>query len=296
MRAPSKPFTLHLPELAGLDQPGLFDAKPVPTGEPLIVPIDRLEEDPYNPRTEFPAEALDELARDIAQRGVLQPIVVNAPDAAGRYRICFGSKRWRAARQAGLGQVPVILATRAHGAYDQVAENLKRHALSPRDLAKFIRGRVDAGESNASVATQLGLDQTTVAHHLALLDLPPVLDVALKTGRCASPRTLYELSKLHADQPRQVADLVEGDEPITRHAVAKLRDAAPAVDTAVPTRMPAPSRPDQVTKLLSRASALSEQLDAVLVRLSRAGLQTVSADALSGLRQRIAELSRRLPS
>lgn len=296
MRAPSKPFTLHLPDLAGLDQPGLFDAKPVPTGEPLVVPIDRLEEDPHNPRTEFPAEALDELAQDIAQRGVLQPIVVNAPDEAGRYRICFGSKRWRAARQAGLGQVPVILATRAHGAYDQVAENLKRHALSPRDLAKFIRGRVDAGESNASVATQLGLDQTTVAHHLALLDLPPVLDVALKTGRCASPRTLYELSKLHVEQPRQVADLVEGDEPITRHAVAKLRDAAPAVDTEVPTRMPEPPRPDQVTKLLSRASALSEQLDAVLIRLSRAGLQTASADALSGLRQRIAELSRRLPS
>ncbi|GAB4562173.1 MAG: ParB/RepB/Spo0J family partition protein [Rhizobacter sp.] len=296
MRAPSKPFTLHLPELAGLDQPDLFDAKPVPTGEPLVVPIDRLEEDPHNPRTEFPAEALDELAQDIAQRGVLQPVVVYAPDAAGRYRICFGSKRWRAARQAGLAQVPVILATRAHGAYDQVAENLKRHGLSPLDLAKFIRSRVDAGESNASVATQLGLDQTTVAHHLALLDLPPVLDVALKTGRCASPRTLYELSKLHAEQPRQVADLVEGDEPITRHAVAKLRDAAPAVDTAVPTRMPAPSRPDQVTKLLGRASALSEQLDAVLIRLSRAGLQTVSADALSGLRQRIAELSRRLPS
>lgn len=296
MRAPSKPSTLHLLDLAGLDQPGLFDAKPVPTGEPLVVSIDRLEEDPYNPRTEFPAEALDELAQDIAQRGVLQPIVVNAPDAAGRYRICFGSKRWRAARQAGLAQVPVILATRAHGAYDQVAENLKRHALSPLELARFIRGRVDAGESNSSIATQLGLDQTTVAHHLALLDLPPVLDVALKTGRCASPRTLYELSKLHADQPGAVVALVEGNEPITRQAVANLRDAAPSVRIDGPTGTPTPPRSDQVAKLLNRASALSEQLDAVLVRLSRAGLQTASADAVSGLRQRIAELSRRLPS
>jgi ParB family chromosome partitioning protein len=296
MRAPSKPSTLHLPELAGLDQPGLFDAKPVPTGEPLVVPIDRLEEDPRNPRTEFPAEALDELAQDIAQRGVLQPIVVNAPDAAGRYRICFGSKRWRAARRAGLAQVPVILATRAHDAYDQVSENLKRHGLSSLELAKFIRGRADAGESNVSIATQLGLDQTTVAHHLALLDLPPVLDIALKTGRCVSPRTLYELSKLHADQPGPVVDLVEGNEPITRYAVAKLRDAAPAIRVDGPADTPTPPRSDQVAKLLNRASALSEQLDAVLVRLSRAGLQTASADALSGLRQRIAELSRRLPS
>jgi ParB family chromosome partitioning protein len=258
MPAQSKP--LHL-RPSGLDQPSLFGAKPVPTGEPLMVPIDRLDEDPHNPRTEFPAEALHELARDIAQRGVLQPLVVRASDEEGRYRICFGSKRWRASRQAGLAQVPVILATRAHDAYDQVAENLKRHGLSPLELAKFIRGRVDTGESNASIATQLRLDQTTVAHHVALLDLPPVLDAALKTGRCTSPRTLYELSKLHADQPGPVADLVEGDKPITRQSVVKLRDAAPAVDVVVPAGMPTPPRPDQVTKLLSRASALSEQLD-----------------------------------
>ncbi|HEY8707064.1 MAG TPA: ParB N-terminal domain-containing protein, partial [Burkholderiaceae bacterium] len=80
MRAPSKPSSLHLPELAGLDQPGLFDARSGPTGEPLIVPIDRLDEDPHNPRTEFPPQAIDELAQDIAQRGVLQPIVVSAAD------------------------------------------------------------------------------------------------------------------------------------------------------------------------------------------------------------------------
>jgi ParB family chromosome partitioning protein len=58
----------------------------------------------------------------------------------------------------------------------------------------------------------------------------PVLDAALQTGRCSSPRTLYELSKLHADQPARVAELVAGDEPITRYAVAAIRDAAaPAV-------------------------------------------------------------------
>lgn len=88
-----------------------------------------------------------------------------------------------------------------------MAENLKRHSLSPMDLARFIRGQVDAGESNAAIAKRLVIDQTTMAHHLALLDLPPVLDAALKTGRCKSPRTLYELSKLHADQPERVAEL-----------------------------------------------------------------------------------------
>lgn len=106
-----------------------------------------------------------------------------------------------------------------------------------------------------------------------------------------NPRTEFP-----TEAPGQVAALVESDRPITRHAVAKLRDAAPAVDAVVPAGMPTPPRPDQVTKPLSRVSALSEQFDAVLARLSRAGLQTASADALSELRQRIAELSRRLPS
>jgi ParB family chromosome partitioning protein len=91
---------------------------------------------------------MDELARDIAARGILQPIVVGTADERGRYRIRFGSKCWRAARQAGLAEVPV------------------------------------------TVARRLGPDLTTVGHHPALLDLPPVLDAAMKTGRCASPRTL----------------------------------------------------------------------------------------------------------
>ena len=71
-------------------------------GRPLVVPTDRLDEDPNNPRTEFPEAQLDELANDIRERGILEPIVVHPADAAGRYRIHFGAKRLRAAKRAGL--------------------------------------------------------------------------------------------------------------------------------------------------------------------------------------------------
>lgn len=169
-----------------LDQLDLFEGKPVPTGLALPVPVDQLDEDPDNPRKEFPAEAIEELAQDIAQRGMLQPIVVSDRNDKGRYLIRFGSRRWRAAIQAGLTTVPVIFAVEARSAYDQVAENLKRQNLSPLELAQFFRRRVDAGESNAEVGRQLGMDLTTVAHHLALLSLPPVLDQALRSGRCES--------------------------------------------------------------------------------------------------------------
>lgn len=98
----------------------------------------------------------------------------------------------------------------------------KRHGLTPLDLARFIQGRVDAGDSNATVAKRLGMNLTTVAHHLALLELPPELDDALKSGRCTSPRTLNELSKLHEAQPEQARALIVGDAGITRTVVSAI--------------------------------------------------------------------------
>lgn len=100
-----------------------------------------------------------------------------------------------------LGDLPV-------DRYAQVAENQRRHGLTPLEMAKFIRERVDCGDSNVTIATQLGMNLTTVAHDLSLLELRSELDEALESGRCTSPRTLHELSKLHADNPEQVQRLL----------------------------------------------------------------------------------------
>jgi ParB family chromosome partitioning protein len=100
-------------------------------GRPLQVPIFLLYQDPDNPRTGFAEENIDDLAQDIRERGILQPIVVHPADAAGRYRIHFGALRLRAARKAGLRHVPVVVRDVAADPYAQVAENLKRHARRP---------------------------------------------------------------------------------------------------------------------------------------------------------------------
>lgn len=173
-------------------------------GHPLLVAVDRLYEDPNNPRTEFPEPDLDELADDIRHRGILQPLVVHPVDAQGRHRVHFGAKRLRAAIRLGLHEIPVVVRDAPADPYDQVAENQKRRGLAPLELAHFIRGQAQAGESNATIARRLGMNLTTVAHHLSLLELPPELDETLKSGRCTSPRTLHELSKLHDERPDQV--------------------------------------------------------------------------------------------
>lgn len=106
------------------------DAPHASLGQPLMAPVTLLDEDPNNPRTEFPEVALEELAADIQQRGVLQPLVVHPADADGHHRIHFGAKRLRAAIRAGLHKVPVVVREMPADRYAQVAENQKRHGLT----------------------------------------------------------------------------------------------------------------------------------------------------------------------
>jgi ParB family chromosome partitioning protein len=253
-------------------------------GLPLFVSVKCLEEDPRNPRTEFAEEEIAELAQDVALRGILQPIVVHRLAREGRYRILFGAKRLRAATRAGLETVPVVIRSEAHDAYAQVAENQKRHGLTATDLARFMRSRVDAGESNAEIARRMGIDQTTVTHHLALLDLPPELDEAFKSGRCTSPRTLYELRKLHEEQPDQVKAIAAGDSAITRTSVASLKTRRRPART--PARRSAGPR---AKPLVDQAHDLCSRLESLLALMSSRG--PAAAADLATVRRRLADLA-----
>jgi ParB family chromosome partitioning protein len=249
-------------------------------GRPMLVAVSMLYEDANNPRTEFPEESIAELAEDIRQRGVLQPLVVHPADSDGRHQVHFGAKRLRAAMRAGLHEVPVVVRDVPADRYAQVAENQKRHGLTPLELARFIRAQVDAGDSNATIAKQLGMNLTAVAHHLSLLELPPVLDEALKSGRCTSPRTLHELRTLHADSPGQVQALLASGAEITRASVSAIRSAADEAPPSVPTG----SSPD---KLIAQANAACDRLERALSRIEPPDASLVAAPALIALRRRV---------
>ena len=288
-------------------QRSFFDGEPAPNrGEPLIVSLDLLDADPHNPRTEIPQADLDEMTQDIALRGVLQPIVVTPADVPGRYVVRLGSKRWQAARLAGLASVPVTLATSPIDGYAQVAENLKRHALSPVDLARFMDRKVQAGESNADIARQLCIDPTTVTHHLALMSLPEVLDGALKSGRCTSPRTLYELSKLHDEHPERVARLIDSEAAITRATVAATRDAdepvvavqaasAAATMEGAGADEPSVARPAPAAPL-THANQLCDRLDSTVTRLLKSAAGSAADTGLAALGDRLQQIAKRLQS
>jgi ParB family transcriptional regulator, chromosome partitioning protein len=256
-------------------------AKPAPqpmSGIPRMAPTSQIDEDPANPRTEFPDAKVDELADDIRQRGILEPLVVHAANEHGHYLLHFGAMRLRAAVRAGLHEVPVVIRNAPSDRYAQVAENLKRHSLSPLDLARFIRDQLNACDSQTTTAKQLGMNLTTVSHHLSLLELPSVLDDAMKAGRCTSPRTLHELSKLHEQQPERVKALVDGPGDITREVVATLRER-------VNSRAALPS-----TQLITQAVNSCDRLEKLLARIDPLGPGAGSA-ALAVLRAKVAALS-----
>ena len=255
-------------------------------GRPLLVPLDRLSEDPNNPRTEFPEAEIDELAESIRQHGILQPLVVSLADETGRHRIHHGAKRSRAARLAGLSAVPVVVRDAPADPFAQAAENQKRHGLTPLDLARLIRRQADAGDSNATIAKRMGIDQTTIAHHFAPLELPPELNKAMQAGRCTSPRTLYELNRLHREEPERVRALLAGDGEITRSAVSAVSAES------VPT-VHAPAHRRAQPSLLAQADAACARLELALDRVAKAEPRVADAD-LELLKQRVASLGSRL--
>ncbi len=257
----------------------------VPDGAPMLVAVSLLYEDAKNPRTEFPDAALEELATDIQQRGVLQPLVVHPAAGDGRHCIHFGAKRLRAAIRAGLREVPCVVRDLPADRYAQVAENQKRHGLMPLEMARFIREQVDAGDSNMTIARQLGMNLTTVAHHLALLALPPELDEVMKSGRCTSPRTLHELGKLRDERPALAGALIDGEAEITRAKVSSMRTRR-ADAAACPANL-SPS-----AGLLAQAHAACDRLQRAMdgIKASQHDLAPTDLDAL---RQRIADLAAR---
>ena len=98
---------------------------------------------------------VDELAEDIRLRGIFEPLVVHPARGNGRCLLHFGAMRLRAAVRAGLPELPVVIRDAPADRYAQVAENLKRHRLSPPDLARFIRDHVNAGDMQTTIAKQL---------------------------------------------------------------------------------------------------------------------------------------------
>ena len=136
------------------------------------LPIDRIVPNPDQPRRFFDAMQLEQLAASIRQHGVLQPVVVR--EAGGRYELLVGERRWRASKIAGKDTIPAVVAELDSQERLEVAlvENVQRADLNPIELALAFRALADNGATQERIGKRVGLDRSTVANHLRILELP----------------------------------------------------------------------------------------------------------------------------
>lgn len=153
----------------------------------LVVPPERIHPNPRQPRREFPAEELAGLADSLRTHGVLQPLVVTRR-TDGAYELIAGERRLRAAKLAGLATVPVIVRDTPpddRGKLElALIENVQRLDLNPVDRAMAYRELTDEfGLTQEEAAQRVGVSRSAVAHALRLLDLPPDMQAALRSGK-----------------------------------------------------------------------------------------------------------------
>jgi len=188
---------------------------PAPISEPTAsdagmreIPVDEIDPNPEQPRRVFEPDQIGSLAASIRQHGVLQPVVVRR--AGERYELVVGERRWRASREAGLAAIPAIVADVADRARLEVAlvENVQRRDLNPIELAHAFRALGQAGATQEEIGERVGLDRSTVANHLRLLDLPNDMQADVESGRITAGHAKALLQVSNPERRRHLRDRV----------------------------------------------------------------------------------------
>lgn len=155
-------------------------------GAAEMVRISAIDPRHDQPRKTFEREALESLADSIAAHGVLQPIIVREnPTAEGTYEIIAGERRWRAAKMAGLSEIPAVIFDGDELRAAQVAmiENIQREDLNPVEEALGYGALIDRfGLTQDQLAKQVGKSRTAITNMLRLLDLPEEVLELLRSG------------------------------------------------------------------------------------------------------------------
>ena len=208
------------------------------------IAIDDLVASKFNPRKNFPTEALGELAESIKQKGILEPLLVRMVGTTGGYEIVAGERRFRAAELLGIKTVPAIVRTMddEEARETQIIENLQRQDIAPleeaqafQDLLKLHNGKlVNVLDDNAAkldvqtLAKRVGKSKEYVYHRLHLLKLAAPARKALEK-RSITAAHAQELAPLPAEKQTEILDDVllggySSKDEVAPVSVAELRD------------------------------------------------------------------------
>ena len=277
-QAPAAPVATNTPGLSPLNTAGGAAAATAPalhsvqpTG-PLQIDIDLIEPSPYQPRTRFREEALDELARSIQASGIIQPLVVRP--IGKRFQLIAGERRWRAAQRAGLDKVSAIV----RQVPDELAlemtlvENIQREDLNAIEAARAFERLMDEFQlTQEAVAERTGKDRATVANAIRLLKLEPSIQEWIEEGKLTAGHgrallavldpqlrmryaqraargglTVRQIERLGSRRARSAKTLVETEVPIDPNIREALDELQRHLGTKVLLRQKTKVRPGQL--------------------------------------------------
>ena len=184
-----------------------------------------IEPDKNQPRKAFDDTALSELAASITEHGVLQPIVVR-PSPAGGYIIVAGERRWRAARLAGLTEIPALIKDISDTQAMEIAliENLQREDLDPIEVAEGCKKLIERyGLTQEEAAKRLGKSRSAITNAMRLLNLPEYVRDQVRTGDISAGHAKALLSLGSPEQMSAAADQIIAKDMSVRQAEALCR-------------------------------------------------------------------------
>lgn len=258
------------------------------------LPIAAIEPHPEQPRRQFDESALDELAGSIAERGVIQPVIVR-PLAGGRYQLVAGERRWRAAQKAQLHEIPALVRDLDEREVTALAliENIQREDLNPIEEARAYKRLADLEDlPHADIARLVGKSRSHVANYVRLLTLPSTVIEHLELGRLdmGHARALIgrpdaeALAQRAVDQKlsvREVEKLARRTDGKGRRQAREARDPSRDADIAavqthleeflgLPVRIAADTDPRSGTVTIRYRTL--DQLDLICQRLTGGGI------------------------
>lgn len=201
------------------------------------LPLTKIERNPNQPRKKFDQQALEELAESIRLHGVITPITVRHGEKDGYYQIIAGERRWRAARLAGLKEIPAMVLEAGEGEVMELAliENLQRQDLNPIEEAEgYDRLMQQFGLTQEEVANRVVKSRSAVANALRLLGLPDEVRTMVADGKLSGGHARAVLAVSDEDKRVEAARQMVGMSVRQAEALAKRLNKKPSVKPPQP--------------------------------------------------------------
>ena len=201
------------------------------------LPLTKIERNPNQPRKKFDQQALEELAESIRLHGVITPITVRHGEKDGYYQIIAGERRWRAARLAGLKEIPAMVLEASEGEVMELAliENLQRQDLNPIEEAEgYDRLMQQFGLTQEEIANRVVKSRSAVANALRLLGLPDEVRTMVADGKLSGGHARAVLAVSDEDKRVEAARQMVGMSVRQAEALAKRLNKKPSVKPPQP--------------------------------------------------------------